>query len=83
MGIDDDGMERGRVGPASDREEDFEMSILLLEFKDGFEVAIEVVPAFIPGVAGIVDIFVRPDVGQEHLAGVSSHIGESVQDVSS
>lgn len=63
LGVDNDRVERGRVSPTSDREEDLEMSILLLEFIDGFEVAIKVVPDIIPGVAGVVYIFVRPNVG--------------------
>lgn len=58
------------------------MSVLLLEFMDGFEVAIKVVPDVIPGVARVVDILVRPNVGQEYLAGVSSHVGKSVKDMS-
>lgn len=75
-------MERGRVSPASDGEEHLEVPVLLLESVDGFEVAIKVVSGFVPGIAGVVYIFVRPNIRQEHLAGVSSHVGESVKDMS-
>ena len=75
-------MERGRIGPTSDGEENLEMSVLLLEFIDCFEVAIEIVAGFIPGIAGVVYVFVRPSVGQEHFATVSSDIGKGVKNMS-
>lgn len=58
------------------------MSILLLEVINGFKVAIKIVPNVIPRVARVVYIFVRPNVGQKHLASVSSHVGESVKNMS-
>lgn len=58
------------------------MSVLLLEFIDGFEVAMKIVPDVIPRVARVVDILVRPNVGQKYLAGISSHVGKSVKDMS-
>lgn len=82
VGVGDDRVERGRVGPTADREEHLEMSVLLLEFIDGFEIAIKVVPDIIPGVTGVVDIFVRPNIRQDHLAVFGSHVGERIKDMS-
>lgn len=58
------------------------MSVLSFEEVDGFEVAVEVGTAWIvPGVGGVVDVLVGPEVGEEDFAGVGADVGEGVEDV--
>lgn len=55
--------------------------MLLLEIIYRLEVAVQVVAAVVPRIAGIVDIFVGPYVGENDFAGVGFEIGKGVEDV--
>jgi hypothetical protein len=55
-------VEGRRICPTTDREKYFEMTILLLEIIDGFEIAIEIFALVIPGVTGIVYVLIGPYV---------------------
>lgn len=56
--------------------------MLFFEEVDGFEVAVEVGTAgVVPGVGGVVDVLVGPEVGEEDFAGVRADVGEGVEDV--
>lgn len=56
-------MERVGVCPSSNAEEDLQMTVLLLQLVDGFEVAVEICADVIPGVTGVVNVLVCPRVG--------------------
>lgn len=55
--------------------------MFFLELVEGLEIAIEISTAIVPGVARVVDILVRPEVGEEDLTGVCPNVGECIQDV--
>lgn len=74
-------MEIGRVRPSTDGQECLEMSVFFLQLVKCFEVAVEVLAGLIPGVARIVDVRVRPRVGDVDNTRVRSHIRESVQNM--
>lgn len=55
------------------------MPMLLFKHVDGFEVSKEAL--FIPRVAGIVDFFVGPLIGEEDFSGISADVCERIQNV--
>lgn len=79
--VHDDGVERRRVRPSADGEQELEVAVGLLEEVYGLEVAVEVGPHVVPGVAGVVDVRVRPGVREDHLSCVGVEVGEGVENV--
>jgi len=79
--IDHDRVHGRRISPPPNTEEDLEVSILLLQLVDCFEVTIEVGTDVIPRVPGIVDILVGPRIREDDFARVRFHVGERVEDV--
>jgi hypothetical protein len=59
---DDDRVERGRIRPSANRQQELEVAILLLQKIDLLKVAIEVVADVVPRVALVVDVLVCPDI---------------------
>ena len=55
--------------------------MLLLQVVDGLEVAIEVLAIVVPGVTGIVDVLVRPGIGEKDFPCVSFQIREGIENV--
>lgn len=76
-----DRVHRRGIRPPADADQDFEVAVLLLEEVYGFEVPVEVRGGLVPGVAGVVDVFVGPGVGDDDFAG-GGYVGEGVEDVS-
>lgn len=68
-----------RVSPASNREEDLEIPVLLLQQEELLDASIHVVADIVPRVAGEVLLDVRPGIGQVHLARVCFDVGKRVQ----
>lgn len=77
--IDDDRVERRRIGPATDRKQHFEVPVLFLQIVDGLEVAVEVrTSGVIPRVVRIVYILVGPEVRENNFARFWIDVGECV-----
>lgn len=68
------------VGPATDREEYFEIAIFLLEKVKLLEVAVQVVALVVPRVTVVVDLNVGPCIGEDNFA-VRAVVTEGVEDV--
>jgi hypothetical protein len=55
------------------------MAVLFLEQIDGFEVAIQIGPDVIPGIARIMNVLISPEVRQRHFTRIGIHFGECVE----
>jgi hypothetical protein len=70
-----------RIRPASDREKNLKMAVLFLKQIELLEVSIEVVADIVPGVTGVVNVFVGPWIRQDDLASVGGDRCKSVQNM--
>lgn len=80
-GVDDDWVELRGVGPASDGEDDLEMTVLLLELVDRFEVSVKVLAAIVPGITGVMNVGISPWVGKDDFTTVGLDVGERIENV--
>lgn len=71
----------GRVGPSTDRQQNFQLSILLFEQEQLLDASVDISADVIPGVRGIVLLDVGPGVRQVHFSGLRSDIGECIEDM--
>lgn len=71
-------MDRGGVRPSPDAEQNLKLTVLLLEVINGLEVAVEVVTDVIPGIAGVMDVLVRPQIGEVNFSSVRFNVGKCV-----
>ena len=56
-------MERGRVRPATNRKQNLQMPVMLLQVVNGLEIAVQVLALVVPRVTRIVDLLIGPCVG--------------------
>lgn len=80
-GVDDDWVEMRGVGPASNGEDDLQVTMLLLELVDRFEVSVEVLAAIAPRITGVMNVGISPWVGKDDFATVGLDVGERVENV--
>lgn len=77
-GVDYDGMEVRGVGPATDRKQDLEMTVCLFQLVDCLEVTVQVLPTVVPRVTRIVDVGVRPCIGEVNIATIGLDVRERI-----
>jgi hypothetical protein len=73
--------EVGTVSPTANRQEDFQVAVVLLVDVQLFQTAVEVVAGVVPGVSRPVFVGVCPAVGQVDLAAFGTDVGKSVQNM--
>ena len=73
--------EIGRISPSTNRQQNLQIPITLLQQEQLLDAAVDIVPLVIPRVGGIVLVGIGPGIREIDLAG-RAHVGECVQDVS-